>query len=301
MLALLHDPDAPHGLRLGETAEPEAGPGQVLVEVRAVSLNFGEVAFVDRRAPGDVPGWDAAGIDVATGARVISFGWGGGWAQRRVADAANVAQVPDDVSFEAAAALPVAGVTALRAVRRLGSVVGRRVLVTGASGGVGGFAVQLLALTGAEVVALSRRVDAVPRAAGAASSPRDAGASLPAPDSSRAGTVDVVGDLADVAPVDFVLDNVGGPLLATAVSRLTPGGLALSIGQASLEPTTLDFEDLRMQGGATLEAFGVGDHFAADLATLLGFGSTRASGGAAPGRTSTRRSTPACPARRSWR
>ena len=112
MLALLHDPDAPHGLRLGETAEPEAGPGQVLVEVRAVSLNFGEFAFVDRRAPGDVPGWDAAGIDVATGARVISFGWGGGWAQRRVADAANVAQLPDDVSFEEAAALPVAGVTA---------------------------------------------------------------------------------------------------------------------------------------------------------------------------------------------
>ena len=151
-------------------------------------------------------------------------------------------------------------------MRRLGAVVGRRVLVTGASGGVGGFAVQLLALAGAEVVALSRRADAVPRAAGAASSPRDAGASSQAPDSSRAGTVDVVGDLADV---DFVLDNVGGRLLATAVSRLTPGGLALSIGQASLEPTTLDFEDLRMQGGATLEAFGVGDHFAADLATLL--------------------------------
>ena len=151
MLALLHDPDAPHGLRLGETPEVEPGPGQVLVDVRAVSLNFGEVAFVGRRAPGEVPGWDAAGIDVATGARVLSFGWGGGWAQRRVADAANVAVLPDDVSFEEAAALPVAGVTALRAVRRLGSVVGRRVLVTGASGGVGGFAVQLLERAGAQL------------------------------------------------------------------------------------------------------------------------------------------------------
>jgi NADPH:quinone reductase-like Zn-dependent oxidoreductase len=84
MLALLHDPAAPHGLRLGEAGEPEPEPGQVLVEVRAVSLNFGEVAYAGRRAPGEVPGWDAAGIDVATGARVVSFGWGGGWAQRRV-------------------------------------------------------------------------------------------------------------------------------------------------------------------------------------------------------------------------
>jgi NADPH2:quinone reductase len=252
MLALLHDPEAPHGLRLGEAPDPQPGAGEVLIDVRAVSLNFGEVAFVDRRTPGEVPGWDAAGVVISgpnAGARVITFGWGGGWAQRRVAGAANVAVLPDDVSFEDAAALPVAGVTALRAVRRLGSVVGRRVLVTGASGGVGGYAVQLLALAGAEVIALSRRgADAVPR---------------------PAGRVVAVPDLSNLEPVDFVLDNVGGSLLAEALSRLKPGGLVLSIGQASLQPTTIDFEALRGQGGATVQAFGVGDGFGPDLETLL--------------------------------
>jgi NADPH2:quinone reductase len=240
MLALLHDPEAPHGIRLGEAPDPEPAAGQALIEVRAVSLNFGEVAFVDRRTPGEVPGWDAAGVVLSgpnAGARVITFGWGGGWAQRRVVDAANVAVLPDDVSFEDAAVLPVAGVTALRAVRRLGAVLGSRVLVTGASGGVGGFAVQLLERAGAEVVAASRRSG--------------------------------VRDVTTIERVDFVLDNVGGSVLADALTRLTPGALVLSIGQASLEPTTIDFEALRVQGGATIEAFGVGDRLGQDLLALL--------------------------------
>jgi NADPH:quinone reductase-like Zn-dependent oxidoreductase len=69
--------------------------------------------------------------------------------------------------------------------------------------------------------------------------------------------------------VDFVLDNVGGSVLADALTRLAPGALVLSIGQASLEPTTIDFEALRVQGGATIEAFGVGDRLGHDLAALL--------------------------------
>jgi NADPH:quinone reductase-like Zn-dependent oxidoreductase len=167
MLALLHDPAAPHGIRLGETAEPEAAPDQALVAVHAVSLNFGEVTYVGRRVPGDVPGWDAAGIVLEpaadgsgppAGARVVTFGWGGGWAQLRAVDTAELAVLPDDLSFAEAAALPVAGVTALRALRRLGSVLGKRVLVTGASGGVGGFAVQLAERAGAHVTPYSRRI-----------------------------------------------------------------------------------------------------------------------------------------------
>jgi NADPH2:quinone reductase len=245
MLALLRDPEAPHGIRLGETPDPGPDATRVLVEVHAVSLDFGEVTFIDRRSPGEVPGWDAAGVVLASppggppvGAWVLTFGWGGGWAQRRLVDPADVAVLPHDIAFEDAAVLPVAGVTALRAVRRLGAVLGRRVLVTGASGGVGGYAVQLLERAGAEVVAASRRGDAVR-------------------------------DVTMIEPVDFVLDNVGGPLLADALGRLTPGGLALSIGMASLEPTTIDFEALRMQGGATIEAFGIGDRLGPDLATLL--------------------------------
>ena len=84
MRALLHDPDAPHGLRLGEAPDPEPRPPEALIEVRATSLNFADVAFLRRRfAPGDVPGFDAAGTVRAAaedgsgplaGTRVATFG-----------------------------------------------------------------------------------------------------------------------------------------------------------------------------------------------------------------------------------
>jgi NADPH:quinone reductase-like Zn-dependent oxidoreductase len=83
----------------------------------------------------------------------VAFNWSDGWAQRRAASTDNIAVLPDSVEFHAAAALPVAGVTALQALRALGPVVGRRVLITGASGGVGRFAVQLAARAGAHVIA----------------------------------------------------------------------------------------------------------------------------------------------------
>jgi NADPH:quinone reductase-like Zn-dependent oxidoreductase len=255
MHALLYDPGAPHGLRLGETADPVPGPSQALVAVHAASLNFGEVAFISRRSPGDVPGWDAAGtvLEAAAdgsgppvGARVVTFGWGGAWSQRRAVDTGELAVLPGGVELAGAAALPVAGVTALRAVRRLGSMLGRRVLVTGTSGGVGGFAVQLAARAGATVVAATGRPE---RAV-------------------DLGAAEVARDLAGVAPVHAVLDTVGGALLAEALALLEPGGLALSIGMASLEPTTIDFEAARVRGGATIEAFGVGAGFGPDLAYL---------------------------------
>ena len=136
----------------GDTQDPVPGPSQALVRVAATSLNFADVAFLhDRKAPGAVPGFDAAGVVVSAagdgsgppaGDRVVTFGWSGGWAELRAVETTEVAVVPDGVEIGLAAAIPVAGVTALRALRRLGSLVGRRVLITGASGGVGRFAVQ---------------------------------------------------------------------------------------------------------------------------------------------------------------
>ena len=71
----------------------------------------------------------------------------------------NLAELPDEVSFAQAATLPVAGVTALRALEICGFVLGKRVLVTGASGGVGRFAVQLASRAGARVTAVSRNAE----------------------------------------------------------------------------------------------------------------------------------------------
>ncbi|MFC7672518.1 hypothetical protein ACFQWH_05515 [Mycolicibacterium sp. GCM10028919] len=132
-----------------------AAPSEMLIEVKAISLNFGEVFSTDNAEDsGDVPGWDSLGVVVVpaadgsgppAGTRVVGAGWSQAWAQQRVLASGNVAVVPDALDFQTAAALPVAGVTALQIVRRLGPVVGRRVLITGASGGVGRLAVQLAA------------------------------------------------------------------------------------------------------------------------------------------------------------
>jgi NADPH2:quinone reductase len=262
MRAVVYDPQARANLRLTDVDEPVAAESEALIDVRATALNFGEVHWIDRmRKPGEVPGWDAAGVVVQAaadgsgppvGSRVVGFNGAGGWAQRRAAPTENLAVLPDSVDFGQAAALPVAGVTALQALRALGPVVGRRVLITGASGGVGRFAVQLAARAGAHVIAA---VGSVARGEGLAA----------------LGAAEVVVGLGDVTePVFGVLDNVGGPLLAEAFSLLEDGGSAQSIGMASGQPTTIDFEAERQFGvRKRLEPFTVRTPFGLDLAYLV--------------------------------
>ena len=262
MRAVVYDPQARSNLRLTDVDEPIAAESEAIIEVRATALNFGEVHFIDRmRKPGEVPGWDAAGVVVhaaadgsgpSVGSRVVGFNGAGGWAQRRVVPTENVAVLPDSVDFGPAAALPVAGVTALQALRRLGPVVGRRVLITGASGGVGRFAVQLAARAGAHVIAT---VGSQARGAGL----------------TELGAAEVVVGLADVTePVFGVLDNVGGQLLADAFRLVDDGGSAQSIGMAYNQPTTIDFEAERQFGvHKRLEPFTVRTPFSPDLAYLV--------------------------------
>ncbi len=249
-------------MRLADVEEPVAAESEALIQVRATALNFGEVHFIDHmRKPGEVPGWDAAGVVVQTaadgsgppvGSRVVGFHGAGGWAERRAVPTENLAVLPDSVDFGPAAALPVAGVTALQSLRALGPVVGRRVLITGASGGVGRFAVQLAARAGAHVIAA---VGSTARGAGL----------------TALGATEVVVGLADVAePVSGVLDNVGGPLLAEAFSLLDDGGSLQSIGMASNQPSTIDFEVERRTGvRKRLEPFTVRTPFGPDLAYLV--------------------------------
>jgi NADPH:quinone reductase-like Zn-dependent oxidoreductase len=262
MRAVVYDPDLPTNLRFDDVADPVPADDEVVVDVKAIALNFGEIHWIaNARQPGDVPGWDAAGVVARAaadgsgppeGSRVVAFNWAGGWAQQRVASTTAVAALPDSIDFGAAAALPVAGVTALQAIRALGPVVGRRVLITGASGGVGRFAVQLAARAGAHVIAA---VGSAARAEGL----RELGAD------------EVVVGLDDIsAPLFGVLDNVGGPLLAQAFSLLGDGGSLQSIGMASGEPTTIDFEAERRAGvRKRLEPFNVQAPLRPDLEHLV--------------------------------
>src|SRR5262249_20238354 len=163
MIGHITDPNAEGGLALRELPEPTPSPADVLVEVRAYAVNRGELNLLQQRPHGWAPGQDVAGVVVkaaadgkgpAPGTRVVGAAEGGGWSQRVVVPSHRVAAIPDNVAFADAAALPVAGLTALRALRTGGPLLGRRVLVTGASGGVGSFAVQLARVAGAHVTAL---------------------------------------------------------------------------------------------------------------------------------------------------
>ncbi len=262
MRAIVYRPGAPQDLAFAEAPDPKPAPSEALIRVAATSVNFADVAFLrDRGVPGRIPGFDASGVVLAAagdgsgppvGSRVVTFGWSGGWAERRAVDTAETAIVPDGVDVAPAAAIPVAGVTALRALRGLGSLVGRRVLITGASGGVGRYAVQLAARAGAHVVASVGRP-------GRRDGLRELGAAEV-----------VVGLEGVVKPVHGILDNVGGGTMAAAYALLAPGGVLQSVGMASREPTTIDFEQARLRGGGRIEAFTVGDRFGPDLAVLVG-------------------------------
>ena len=255
MRALLVDSSSKTGFRFGEIADPAPAPNQALVEVKTISLNYGEVSGGFGAEEGKVQGWDAAGVVVKAaadgsgpevGSRVVTFGSGGAWAQLRAVDVAELAVLPDDVDFAEASALPVAAVTALRALRRIGSLLGRRVLVTGAAGGVGRFGVQLAALAGAHVIA---SVGSVARGDGLA----------------ELGAAEVIVGVEGLeGPLHGVLDNVGGPNLATAFGLLVEGGSIQSIGATSGEPTV--FPPYSTVGGyRRLESFHMGGGLAEDL------------------------------------
>jgi NADPH:quinone reductase-like Zn-dependent oxidoreductase len=182
----------PDVLRLADTGRPEAGAGEVLVRVHAAALNpydwhvmrgdpfiarlMGEVGLTRPKAR--VAGVDAAGVVEAAGANVRGLRRGdevlgfcrGAFAEYARAEADKVVPKPVSLTFEQAAAVPMAGTTALRGIRDVGAVrAGHRVLVNGAAGGVGTYAVQIAAALGAEVTGVcSTRNAGLVRSIGAA-------------------------------------------------------------------------------------------------------------------------------------
>jgi NADPH:quinone reductase-like Zn-dependent oxidoreductase len=175
MRAILHQRyGRPDVLELRDVDKPTIGDEQVLVRVHASSVNpvewygvsgpyFARIGNGMRRPKDQAVGADLAGTVEAVGRDVKElqpgdevFGVSGGsWAEYTIAREDRLAKKPSNLSFEEAAAVPVAAVTALQALRDKGQVQpGQKVLVNGASGGVGTFAVQLAKLFGAEVTAV---------------------------------------------------------------------------------------------------------------------------------------------------
>ncbi len=225
MRALVSSATPPH-VELADVPDPQPLPHEALVSVRAISLNRGETRRLATLEPGTVTGWDLAGVVVRAaadgsgppeGARVVGLMQSGAWAQLAAVRSDWLAELPDGVSFEQAAALPVAGVTALRALELGGFVLGKRVLVTGASGGVGRFAIQLAKLAGAHVTGIARRTEGL----------RELGAD------------EVYAELETEGPdFDVALDAVGGPVLGAALQRVAPRGIVVSFASTVTEPVS---------------------------------------------------------------
>ena len=247
MRALVAAPGAPGGIELRDVPHPEPLPNQALVEVRAVSLNRGEcVTLRQQTEEGWRPGWDLAGIVVqqaadgtgpAAGARVVGWVNGGSWAERVAVRTGHMAELPDGLDFDVAATLPVAGLTALGTLARGGALLGSRVAITGAAGGVGRFAVQLAHRGGAHVTAIVGRPE---RAEGLAKL--------------RADEV-VVGLELEGEPFNLVLESAGGASLATSIARLAPEGIVVSFGNSSNETTSFDPRVLYRKGGVRIEGY----------------------------------------------
>ncbi len=251
MRAMVVDPSAPGRLALEEVAMPRPAPNEALVRVAAISLTPYEVKAVASAEAGTRPGWEFAGTVAHAaadgsgpreGARVAGFLDGGAWAEWLAVPTAALGVLPEGVSFAQAATLPIAGLTALYALERGGPLLGRSVLITGASGGVGQFACQLARLGGAA------RVVGVVHSAAHAETARAAGAQEVVVGADNVGA-------ARFGPYDVILDSVGGASLASALPLVAEGGTCIAFGTTGGGESTIKMWDLYGKGGVTLYGF----------------------------------------------
>lgn len=246
MLAIVNTPGGPEPVAIREVAEPELRPNEALIAVHAFSLNRGELRLFQVRPEGWRPGQDIAGIVLraaadgsgpAAGTRVVALTDWEGWAERAAVPSHRIASIADNVSFAAAAALPVAGLTALRSLRHGAPLLAKHVLITGAAGGVGNLAVQIAVRMGARVTAVVGRPE-------------------------RAQVLDGLGAAEIVTRIEdatgrfgLILESAGGASLKAAIERIDHRGTVVVYGNSSGEPTELNFRDFAEHQNARIQAF----------------------------------------------
>jgi alcohol dehydrogenase len=276
-------------LRLADVPRPHPGPGQAVVRVHACGLNHLDI-FVRRGMPGKhtplpfISGGDIAGVVDAVGplapgdAPIAGVGAGqrvlidpavpggaigedvpGGLAEYALVPAANLIPLPDGISFDEAAALPIAYGTAWRMLRTRGAVrAGERILILGAAGGVGTACVQIAKMAGCTVYAAASREDKLGKL-------RDLGADYLI--NYREAEFDrEVWRLTEKRGVDVVVDYTGRETWPRSLRSLRKGGRLLTCGATTgFEATT----DLRYVWARELTILGSDGWTRDDLQALL--------------------------------
>lgn len=241
----------PEVLEIVETKKPALHPGEVLVRVRAAGVNFFEVLMrQDRYAiTPDLPlemGVEVAGVVESAGETVpeeivgkrvavplFATGATGGYSDYVVARKDDIYPLPNNLSFEDAAALQVQGLTALHMARQ-GSPEARSILVTAAAGGVGSLLVQLARSSGASMIIAAAGTDEKRELA------RSLGAGA-AVDYSRPGWIEEVREITG-GGVDLAYDLVGGGHAKSCLQALAPGGELVfgALGRVDFDPSELE-------------------------------------------------------------
>ncbi len=262
----------PDDIEVQERTDPHPGDGQAVVRVEAAALNHRDLWKVkddssdrDEEIP-FVAGGDLAGVVVETGSGVDSVTEGdrvvlcpldtcgecrfcregpenmceaygsydGAFAEQALVDASRLVSLPDSVSFEQAAALPIAYMTAYRMLKRGDATAGARVFVPGATGGVGIAAVQLAGVMGAETIGTSSSAKKLSRV-------EDLGLDHAIRTSDPEHMQD---EVEDIGPVDVTINHLGGPYTAVGVEVLRTDGAMVMCGRTAGQFPEFDVRDL---------------------------------------------------------
>jgi len=252
----------PDRLSLEDVDPPIAGEGQVVVDIKAASVNFPDLLTIRgmyqiKAEPPFVPGFESAGVvsaigpgvsTLAVGDRVAAFGTFGAFAERWAVDATNCIPLPDDVSFEAGAAITVAYGTSYHALKQRARLQqGETLLVLGAAGGVGAAAVELGANMGARVIAAASSDEKLAFC-------RELGAT----ETVNYTTDDLrqrIKEVTEGKGVDIVYDPVGGNLAEAAFRSIAWNGRYLVIGFAAGDIPALPFNLPLLKGASIVGVF----------------------------------------------
>jgi NADPH:quinone reductase-like Zn-dependent oxidoreductase len=215
-------------VEFAELDAPAPGSDEALVAVRATSLNRGDLHSIAAMAPGRPLGLDLVGTVVeaaadgsgpGVGERVIGY-VPGSWAELVAVPTSKLSSIPDELTDAQGAPLPNCGLTALCALDLAPRLLGARVLVTGATGGVGRYTIQLAHVGGASVTGVVTSPERAKQLAGF-------------------DWLDVVvGDTAP-GPFDLVVDGVAGASLTHALDVVGADGVVVTLGQAEAEPAAI--------------------------------------------------------------